>query len=89
MQLIDIDNLKRPPQGDELGKLLEQLKGLKAMNAALDSDGGLYLSTKDGHTFGVLLQAEIEVPRKRMRGKIQKRILEVVKEIRRQTEALV
>ncbi len=88
MEIIDPDTLKRPPHGDELPRLVNQLKELKAMKRRLLSDEPLFLCVKGGGIFGELLRAEIREPQKRLAGKIEKRIEQVVKEIRLKTEAL-
>lgn len=89
MQLIEIDHLNRPPQGDELSQLISQMKGLQDMRAVLDSEYTLYLSTEEGKTFGKLLKAESAEPKKRFLDEIAKRIEQVKKEIVRRTDALV
>ncbi len=89
MEIIDPDTLRRPPHGDGLSRLVNQLSELKAMKTRLLSDEALFLSTSDGGVFGELLRAEVKEPQKRLAGKIEKRIEEVVKEIRRKTESLV
>ena len=83
--IIDVDNIRRDPRGDELEQLAYQLKGLKAMRDALDAQDGLYLSTRDGAVFGQLTKAESKEPARRLREKISLKIEQAQKEIRKQT----
>ena len=84
-QIIRIEDLERPPHGDQLDELVRQLDGLKKMKEILDSEG-VWLSTKEGYVFGQLTSDEAKAPRDRIREKITGRISQVIKEIRRQTE---
>ena len=88
MEIIDLDQIKRHPAGDELDQLVHQVRGLRAMRDALDRESGLYLCTKDGLVvFGQLQKNEARETRKRIREKIELQIEKVMKEIRKHVDA--
>lgn len=75
--------LDKPVKGLDLDDLVYRLKQVKAALESLDSQQDLCLASQKGDTYGFLTPGEVEPIRKRIRERIQKKVVEINEEIRR------